>query len=205
MRDPTKITRARRHVPMRARCGDGARRACAGRRVLCRPAGGLGERECGLDRRAQSRASRRRSCDGRCRSRASMERQMKSMRSRLVLIAAISVGGFAACNETVGECWYYGEGSENTSAGPGGGVIVPTGPAGVGGYGEAPPKEPQDDRGRPPPECNEGEEDETELGELVCKQPTWGLTCSGLCVGYGVSCPAGYRHNVTDELGQLFK
>jgi hypothetical protein len=48
---------------------------------------------------------------------------MKTMGSRLVLSAAITLGGFAACNETVGECWYYGEGTENAGAGPGGGVM----------------------------------------------------------------------------------
>jgi hypothetical protein len=131
---------------------------------------------------------------------------MNKMRSRLLLIAAIPVGGFVACNETVGECWYYGEGSENTSAGPGGGVIVPTGPAGVGGYGEAPPKEPQQDRDRPPPVCNEEEEeDETELGELVCKQENWGATCSLACKASDVFCAAWMVHTVTKELGKLYK
>jgi hypothetical protein len=79
---------------------------------------------------------------------------MKTMGSRLMLIAAITLGGFAACNETVGECWYYGEGTENAGVGPGGGVLIPTGPAGVGGYGEGPPKEPLDATRPPPPECN---------------------------------------------------
>jgi hypothetical protein len=131
---------------------------------------------------------------------------MKTMRSRLLLIAAIPVGGFAACNETVGECWYYGEGSENTSAGPGGGVIVPTGPAGVGGYGEAPPKEPQQDRDRPPPVCNEGEEDETELGELICLPAQRGdVLCQGACEAYGVFCAALMAHPVTGEWGKLYK
>jgi hypothetical protein len=68
-----------------------------------------------------------------------------------MLFTAITVGGFAACNYTEGECWYYGEGSENAAAGPGGGVSIPTGPAGVGGYGEGPPQPPP---GAPPPVCN---------------------------------------------------
>jgi hypothetical protein len=76
-----------------------------------------------------------------------------AMRGFLLLIAVITVG-FAACNYTDGECWYFGEGSENAGAGvgPGGGVSIPTGP-GVGGYGEGPPKQPQD-ASNPPPVCN---------------------------------------------------
>ncbi len=110
---------------------------------------------------------------------------MNAMRSLLVFVAAITVGGFAACNETVGECWYYGEGTENAAAGvgPGGGVIVPTGPAGVGGSGEGPPKQPQDAPGRPPPDCNEEEEDDAiELGERICLQPDWGLCAWSILV-----------------------
>jgi hypothetical protein len=41
------------------------------------------------------------------------------VRSLLVLVAASTFGAFAACNETVGECWYYGEGTENAAAGVG--------------------------------------------------------------------------------------
>jgi len=79
---------------------------------------------------------------------------MSTARS-LPLIAATILGLFAACNYTDGECWYYGEGTENAGVGvgPGGGVIVPTGPAGVGGYGEGPPGPPPDGT-TPPPECN---------------------------------------------------
>ena len=78
---------------------------------------------------------------------------MKTTIGLLLSIAAIALG-FAACNYTDGDCWYYGEGSENAGVGPGGGVTIPTGPAGVGGYGEAPPKEPQDASDPPPPVCN---------------------------------------------------
>ena len=134
---------------------------------------------------------------------------MNAMRSLLVLVAAITVGGFAACNETVGECWYYGEGTENAAAGvgPGGGVIVPTGPAGVGGSGDTPPPEPRDATGRPPPECNEEEEenDAIELGERVCGPTDWGATCSVACNEYGVFCPAMFEHTKTKAMGLLFK
>lgn len=129
---------------------------------------------------------------------------MNRRRNRIPLIAAITAGGFAACNQTVGECWYYGEGSESVGAGPGGGVILPTGPASVGSYGDAPPEGPQGAT-KPPPACNEGEDDATELGELVCKQEEWGATCMIACAAYGVSCPAGMPHSVTNALGQLSK
>ena len=132
---------------------------------------------------------------------------MKAMRGLLVLVAASTFGGFAACNTTVGECWYYGEGSENAGVGvaAGGGVIVPTGPAGVGGSGDTPPPEPRDSKGRPPPECNEEEDDATELGERVCPPQDWGAMCSGACNAYDVFCPAKFEHTTTKEMGLLFK
>jgi hypothetical protein len=132
---------------------------------------------------------------------------MKAMRSLLVLVAASTFGGFAACNTTVGECWYYGEGSENAGVGvaAGGGVIVPTGPAGVGGSGDTPPPEPRDATGRPPPECNEEEDDATELGELVCLPKAWGGPCQVSCDRSGVFCAAFREHSVTRELGKLYK
>ena len=130
---------------------------------------------------------------------------MNAMRSLPLLVAATTAGVHAACNYTVGECWYYGEGSENAGAGPGGGVILPTGPTGAGGYGQAPPKQPQNAPDRPPPVCNDEEDDATELGELLCKREDWGAMCMMACATYGVSCPGGYPHNVTKELGQLYK
>jgi hypothetical protein len=69
----------------------------------------------------------------------------------IFLLTAITIWLFAACNYTDGECWYYGEGTESAGVGPGGGVIIPTG---AGGYGEAPPKQPQDATNSPPPVCN---------------------------------------------------
>jgi hypothetical protein len=69
----------------------------------------------------------------------------------IFLLTAITIWLFAACNYTDGECWYYGQGTESAGVGPGGGVIIPTG---AGGYGEAPPKQPQDATGTPPPVCN---------------------------------------------------
>jgi hypothetical protein len=92
-------------------------------------------------------------------------------------------------------------GSENTSVGPGGGVIVPTGPAGVGGYGEAPPKEPQQDRDRPPPECNEGEDDAIELGEVICGKSDWGVECMIRCGEAGVACKSQFKHPDKPEVG----
>ncbi len=63
----------------------------------------------------------------------------------ILLTAASTV---AACNYTVGECYPRDQGGG--SAGAEGGVLVP---GGVGGYGDAPPKQPQD-VGSPPPDCN---------------------------------------------------
>lgn len=80
-----------------------------------------------------------------------------AIRGFLLSIAMFTVS-FAACNYTDGECWYYGEGTENAGAGvgvgPGGGVFIPTGPAGSGDYGDPPPKEPQDATNPEPPVCN---------------------------------------------------
>jgi hypothetical protein len=48
-------------------------------------------------------------------------------------------------------------------------------------------------------------DDATELGEMKCPKSTWGADCMMNCAIYGVSCPAGMRHNVTQELGKLYK
>jgi hypothetical protein len=75
----------------------------------------------------------------------------------LLLSAAIMLGGIAACNYTVGECYYRGEGGATGSEGvtAGGGVIVPSGPSGAGGgFGDAPPRQPQDATNPDPPICN---------------------------------------------------
>lgn len=75
-----------------------------------------------------------------------------------LLSSVMLTWSFAACNYTEGDCWYYGEGTESAGAGvgvgSGGGVFLPTGPAGVGGYGDAPPKQPQDATNPEPPVCN---------------------------------------------------
>lgn len=88
---------------------------------------------------------------------------MNAIRTILVC-AAIILTGITACNYTVGECWPVGEGGGSSGVGvtAGGGVIVPTGPAGSGDYG-APPKQPQD-APNPKPEikCNSDDSDETE-------------------------------------------
>jgi hypothetical protein len=77
--------------------------------------------------------------------------KMKLTRS-LLLIAGITLGGFTACNYTVGECYPRGQGSDNAGAvaGAGGSVVVP---GGVGGFGDAPPRQPQDAT-NPPFDCN---------------------------------------------------
>jgi hypothetical protein len=74
----------------------------------------------------------------------------------LLFGAAITLGEIAACNYTVGECYYLGEGggSGSEAVTAGGGVIIPTGPSGAGGFGDAPPKQPQDATNPPPPDCN---------------------------------------------------
>jgi hypothetical protein len=59
--------------------------------------------------------------------------------------------------------------------------------------------------GRPPPECNEEEDDATELGERVCKPDDWGGVCALVCKEYGVFCASIFEHRVTKKLGQLYK
>jgi hypothetical protein len=133
-----------------------------------------------------------------------MEVQMSTMKSLLVLVAATTVGGFAACNQTVGECWYYGEGTENAGAavGPGGGVIIPTGPAGVGGYGDQPPEPPRDATSKP--KCNSDEDSDEGSGEGSNEEPEFGKpadqyidckkrglspdACSDVCLTAGAQC-----------------
>jgi len=86
----------------------------------------------------------------------------------LSLSAAVVLMWITACNYTVGECWPVGQGgasSEGVTAG-GGGIIIPTGPSGAGGFGDQPPKQPLD---APDPKqeikCNsDGDEEDAEEG-----------------------------------------
>jgi hypothetical protein len=86
----------------------------------------------------------------------------------LSLSAAVILMWITACNYTVGECWPVGQGgasSEGVTAG-GGGIIIPTGPSGAGGFGDQPPKQPLD---APDPKqeikCNsDGDEEDAEEG-----------------------------------------
>jgi hypothetical protein len=86
----------------------------------------------------------------------------------LSLGAAVILMWVTACNYTVGECWPVGQGgasSEGVTAG-GGGIIIPTGPSGAGGFGDQPPKQPLD---APDPKqeikCNsDGDEEDAEEG-----------------------------------------
>jgi hypothetical protein len=161
---------------------------------------------------------------------------MNAKRSLLTLIAAIAFGWFAACNYTEGECWYYGEGSENAGAGvgQGGGVIVPNGPSGVGSYGDAPPKQPQDATDpKQKIKCNSDEDEDTEAetespadgstgGDnsqdalvkqwLEDPQPEGGVICSGpvdcvkKCVAESKFCMAEFAMHPykAGEMGELY-
>jgi hypothetical protein len=78
----------------------------------------------------------------------------------LLLSAAITLMGITACNYTVGECWPVGQGgatSEGVTAG--GGIIIPTGPSGAGGFGDQPPPDPKQGI-----KCNSDEEEDAEEG-----------------------------------------
>lgn len=77
----------------------------------------------------------------------------------LLLIAAITLWWFTACNYTVGECWYRDQGSETAGAGAGG-VILPPSPTG-GDVGDAPPSGPLDTK-NPGPVCNKPTESSKE-------------------------------------------
>jgi hypothetical protein len=117
----------------------------------------------------------------------------------LLLITAITLGGIAACNYTVGECYYRGEGggSGTDSVAAGGGVILPTGPTGGGGYGDEPPEQPQDALD-PKPKCNSDEE--PEFGKpatqyIDCrKRGLSALQCAGVCGEAGAACGPHAAH-----------
>lgn len=111
------------------------------------------------------------------------------------LIIAI---GSTACNYTVGECYPRGEGGGYGDAvAAGGGVIIPTGPGGTGGFGNAPPKQ-------PPLQCNSDEADEDDEADEVdsaddaesqCRADAGdGKTyvyCGDLCPQSDAQCMAG--------------
>lgn len=90
----------------------------------------------------------------------------------LLLSAAIALTGITACNYTVGECWPVGQGGGSSSEAvtAGGGVIIPTGPAGSGDYGNAPPKQPQDAPDSPKLKCNSDDEEEDNDAESTESQ-----------------------------------
>jgi hypothetical protein len=74
------------------------------------------------------------------------------------LSAAIALIGITACNYTVGECWPVGEGGASAAAvTAGGGVVIPTGPSGAGGFGNQPPK-------RQEIKCNSDEDEDAADG-----------------------------------------
>lgn len=100
----------------------------------------------------------------------------------LFLSAAITLMGITACNYTVGECWPVGQGGASSeSVAAGGGIILPTGPSGAGGFGDQPPKQPQD---APDPKqeikCNSDEDEDAEEGS---PESTSGNGPSGLPIG----------------------
>jgi hypothetical protein len=159
-----------------------------------------------------------------------MECKLNTMRNRL-LVAAIILMGITACNYTVGECWPRGEGggtgSESVAAG--GGIIIPTG---VGGFGDAPPKQPQDatdpkqeikcnsdedteSQSDSPAESSTGDESDQEAlvkkmledpqpeGGVICVAPS---DCVKKCVAESKFCWAEYavHPNKPDQTGALY-
>jgi hypothetical protein len=92
-----------------------------------------------------------------------MEKQMNAIKN-LLLSAGIALLGITACNYTVGECWPVGqEGGSSEGVTAGGGVILPTGPSGAGGFGDQPPKEPQNARDpKQEIKCNSDEDEDAE-------------------------------------------
>lgn len=114
---------------------------------------------------------------------------MNAMKS-LLWLAAISLPTISACNYTVGDCYPRGEGAgySTEGVGSGGGVIIPTG---VGGFGEAPPKQPQSGTSQPLV-CNS---DETEnpcrgSGDTAGDGTTYVL-CSEPCPQNDLQCLSG--------------
>lgn len=114
---------------------------------------------------------------------------MNAMKS-LLWLGAITLTAISACNYTVGDCYPRGEGAGYGSegVGSGGGVIIPTG---VGGFGEAPPKQPQSGTSQPLV-CNS---DETEnpcrgSGDMAGDGTSYVL-CSGPCAENDLQCMSG--------------
>jgi hypothetical protein len=116
-----------------------------------------------------------------------MEFQMNTMKS-LLLLAVVTLLCLPACNYTPeGECWYKDQGSENAGAGVGsGGVILPPSPPGGDqGFGDAPPRGPQD-APNGGPKCNSDDETESPkdpcpgVGDTTGDGATF-LSCSDAC------------------------
>jgi hypothetical protein len=90
-----------------------------------------------------------------------MEDQMNAVTKLLFGVATV-IACSSACNYTVGECYPRGEGGGYGEAAvtAGGGIIIPTGPGGTGGFGNAPPK-------KPPLQCNSSDADEADEADEV--------------------------------------
>lgn len=119
---------------------------------------------------------------------------------RMPGIAMLTIAGLAAaaaCNYTDGQCYPRGE-VPGGGAGGQGGVIVPGGP---GGFGDVPP-DPQD-ADDPPPDCDMP--DETELSQVSCGRPNWGVECMILCGENGAPCRSQINHTITGKPVLLYK
>lgn len=117
---------------------------------------------------------------------------------KLLWIAGLAMLVLVTCNYDEGACWIDGQG--DGAVGAGGGPILPPG---AGGFGDVPP-EPQGATDATV-DCDPGDDGATELGELKCPKAKWGPDCMIICAEYGVPCPPGRRHSVTNEMGSLFK
>jgi hypothetical protein len=109
-----------------------------------------------------------------------------------LLAWTMALGSIAACNYSEGDCYPRGQGDGNPSAG--GGNIIP---GGVGGFGDSPPKQPQNATD-PKIECNISDEDNggsgsssggaSELGTYVRCLGLDPTACAIKCNAIGAYC-----------------
>jgi hypothetical protein len=126
-----------------------------------------------------------------------MEYQTNTIRS-LLWIGVITLGGFTACNYTVGECYPRGEADGAADVGVG------VGPSGAGGYGDMPPggggtganacnaapDSPSGEGAPTPAPPNDG----TELGTYVRCRGLGPMDCEALCFDIGAKCAGLKTH-----------
>jgi hypothetical protein len=130
-----------------------------------------------------------------------------AVRLAAVVLAATTILGSIACNQTEGPCYRREDIQPSGSGGAGGGVLGP----GWGGYGDVPPK-PQSTTDPEPVACDvadgaQNDDGSQEAGlKVFCLKADHGPVCSDRCMAKGVGCVpfAVHPYKADGGIGKLY-